>query len=65
MKQYECIGKGNTSKIYDYGENKIIKLYKSEISKDSYIREFCITKNILGINKIIIYDKMNKIYHIL
>ncbi|MBE5966165.1 MAG: aminoglycoside phosphotransferase family protein [Lachnospiraceae bacterium] len=40
------IGQGNTAEIFEYGEGKILKLYKEGISKSACEQEFNITQNV-------------------
>lgn len=40
------IGQGNTAQIYEYGSDKIVKLYKNGISNEVCEKEFYITQNV-------------------
>lgn len=42
----QLLGQGNTADIYEYGENKVLKLYREGISESACQQEFYITQNI-------------------
>jgi uncharacterized protein (TIGR02172 family) len=52
MVNLKLIGQGRTADIFEYKENKVIKLYKNEFPEDAVNQEFLISKFVysLGIN---------------
>ena len=57
----KIIGKGRTAEVYDYKDNKVLKLFYSTSNDKDIEYEYLITKNISNITSIVpkVYDVIN------
>lgn len=71
MIQEKIIGVGNTSDVYEWGEGKVLKLFRQGYPKDAIEKEFCNAKAINDLDfpkprvyELTIYsDRMGIVYH--